>query len=44
MKKTFLLPVMAAHVATLRTGAGFFAEPMLGAAFFPVTLLSPIRR
>jgi hypothetical protein len=44
MKKTFLLPVMAAHVAALRAGAGFFVEPVTGAAFFNAPLLSPIRR
>jgi hypothetical protein len=44
MKKTFLLPVVAAHAAALRSGAGFFVEPIIGAAFFHTPLLSPIRR
>jgi hypothetical protein len=44
MKKTFLLPVMDASMATLRAGAGFFVEPITGAAFFHALLLSPIRR
>jgi hypothetical protein len=44
MKKTSLLPVVAAHAAALRAGAGFFVEPITGAAFFHAPLLSPIRR
>ncbi len=44
MKKTFLLPVMAAPVVALRAGAGFFVEPITGAAFFHIPCQNPLRR